>query len=195
MEKKSEAVKEGRGPADSSREGVGQMMRFPLVAVMAALVSCFVPAQSIELAMRLPTGQGSDPAFGEFESGAMDRFFDAGLILTSVAESETPDIVDLCMHAHETYIDWLLLLDMSGAVAVPGDGKVESVTWSLYRTRDASAAGEALVTLPKAALDQTDRMDRLRALGEAAASSVLSHLRSGGLAAPAQNSFNGSVGG
>lgn len=171
------------------------MMRIPLVAVMAALVSCAATAQSIELAMRLPTGQGSDPAFGEFESGAMDRFFDAGLILTSVAESETPDVVDLCAHAHETYIDWLLLFDMSGAVAVPGGAKVESVEWSLYRTRDASPAGSAHISLPKAALDQTDRMERLRALGEAAASSVLSHLRSGGLAAPGQNSFNGSVGG
>jgi hypothetical protein len=125
----------------------------------------------------------------------MDRFFDAGIILTTVAESETPDVVDLCAHAHETYIDWLLLFDMSGAVAAPRGGEVESVGWSLFRTRDASVAGEAQVSLPKAALDQTDRMGRLRALGEAAASSVLSHLRSGGLAAPGQNSSNGSVGG
>jgi len=171
------------------------MNRIAHFAILSTIVILASAAQSVELAMQLPLGKGNDAAYGELESGAMDRFFDAGLVLTTGTESEALDVVDLCAHAHEAYIDWVLVFDMAGAAPGSSTGQAESVTWSLYRAGDAALSGSASVALPATALKLSDRMDRLRALGDAAAASVLTQFRSGGLSAPGTDSILGSSGG
>ncbi len=170
------------------------MRKFPVFALLS-IMTFAAAAQSVELALQLPPGKGNEPAYGELESGTMDRFFDAGLVLTTGAESENLDIVDLCSHAHEAYIDWVLVLDLAGAAPDHPSDRAESVTWSLYRSGNAARSGSASVSLPASAMKLTDRMDRLRALGDAAAASVLAHFRSGGLSVPGTDSILGSAGG
>lgn len=174
------------------------MIRMPRAAMMAmaALMAMASAAQSIELAMRLPQASGADPAFGEIESGAMDKFFDAGIVLTTGMESPALDIPDLCSKAQTAYIDWLLVLDVSGAALDPSpSAKAESLVWYLYKSKDGRSFGSSKIGLPAASSQLSERLDRLRALGDAAATSVLSSLRSQGLSAPGADQSLGSAGG
>lgn len=155
--------------------------RLGLAALAALLGLVPLAAQSVELVLRLPSGGGADPAFAALESGAMDRFFDAGLVLTGGTEVLEPDIEGLCAASRGAYVDWLLVLDLEGAAsAARGD---ESLTWTLYRSADAARAGSGPLSLPRAARQLADREARLRALGEAAAASVLTFMRTKGGAA------------
>jgi len=171
------------------------MIRMPMLAVLATLAVLSSTAQSVELAMQLPRGETPDPALGELESAAMDRFFDSGIVLTSTAESSEFDMVVLCERSRQAYIDWVLLLDVAGAVADRPMGSAESLRWCLYRCRDGSASGSGTVTLPVSALQLADREKRLRSLGDATAASVLAFLRSGGDSGTDADRIAGSAGG
>ena len=165
------------------------MIRVSVLGTLLLLAPLSLLGQSVELSIRLPPGGGSDPVFGEIESRVMDRFFDAGLVLTTGEEAEELDIVGLCARSSEAYMDWTLVLDMRGAAAPAGadakvatalrEGKPEFVMWSLYRSKDGAPAGSASVSLPDSALGLADRGKRLEALGDAVAASVLPVLRSG----------------
>ncbi len=168
------------------------MFRASALALIAS-IGVLASAQSVELALQLPRGEAPDAAYGELESGAMDRFFDAGLVLTTGPESDSPDIEGLCAQARDSYIDWVLLVDLGAA----GSDKApaESAVWTIYRSRDGRSQGLHSVPLPAAAGQVADRMQRLRQLGEALAASVLDYLRSGASIAPASDQPSDSAGG
>lgn len=156
------------------------MIRLLACALAAGLAISAASAQSVELVMRLSTSSATDAALSELESGAMDRFFDAGLILTSGAEAAEPDIEGLCSRADASYIDWLLVIDVAGAAADLPKGSIEQAGWTLYRTKDRFRVTGDPVPLPRSAMASDDRLIRLRSLGDAVAAAVISYLRSGG---------------
>jgi len=173
------------------------MFRAPALALIATIGVLTSAAQSVELAMQLPRGEAPDAVYGELESGAMDRFFDAGLVLTTGPESDSPDIAGLCAQARDSYVEWVLLVDLDGAKS--DKALAESLTWSLYRSRDGqspdSKAVSQAVSLPAAASLIADRSQRLRQLGEALAASVLGFLHSGASIAPGSAQPSDSAGG